>query len=203
MFLTFDDGPNDRITPRVLDALKAADVPATFFYVANKTGLEGADPEITRRTIAEGHAIDIHTYSHNYRTLYPGGRGNADAILADREKAIASVRTVLGEDFAVSGYRYPGGHMSWKGLDESDRRLAAAGAYWLDWNAMNGDAEQSAPTTAEGQLMMVRRTAREYGNPNVIVLLMHDHEYADITVEAIPEIVQHFRDSGYEFGVID
>lgn len=203
VFLTLDDGPNDRITPKVLDALKAANAPATFFYVANKTGLEGSDPEVTKRTIAEGHAIDIHTYSHNYKYLYPGGRGNADNILADREKALASIKKVLGDDYAVSGYRYPGGHMSWKNLDESSRRLAAEGAYWLDWNAMNGDAEQSAPTSVDGQLSMVKRTMRESGNPNVVVLLMHDHEYADLTVAAIPEIVAHYREQGYEFGVIN
>ncbi|WP_425310463.1 polysaccharide deacetylase family protein [Ammonicoccus fulvus] len=203
VFLTLDDGPNDRITPKVLDALKEANAPATFFYVANSTGLEGSDPQVTKRTIAEGHSIDIHTYSHNYKYLYPGGRGNAENILADREKAVASIKKVLGDDYAVSGYRYPGGHMSWKNLDESSRRLAAEGAYWLDWNAMNGDAEQSAPTSVEGQLSMVKRTMRESGNPNVVVLLMHDHLYADLTVQAIPEIVSYYREQGYEFGVLN
>ncbi len=203
VFLTLDDGPNDRITPQALDALKEADAPATFFYVVNKTGLEGANPDIVKRTIAEGHSIDVHTYSHNYKNLYPGGRGNADNILADREKAIAGIRGVLGDDYDVSGYRYPGGHLSWKGLDEADRRLAAEGAYWLDWNAMNGDAEQSAPTSVDGQLAMVRSTTQKSGNPNVVVLLMHDHMYADITVAAIPEIVEFYRSQGYEFGVIN
>jgi peptidoglycan/xylan/chitin deacetylase (PgdA/CDA1 family) len=203
VFLTFDDGPNNRVTPRVLDALKASKVPATFFYVTGPSGLEKADPAIVKRTIAEGHAIDIHSHSHSYRTLFPGGRGNADNILADREKAITAIRTVLGDDYAVSGYRYPGGHLSWKGLAPADQVLAEQGAYWLDWNAMNGDTEKDAPQYAEGQLAMVKSTLRRSENPNAVVVLMHDHEWADTTVEAIGLIVDYFRDEGYEFGVIN
>lgn len=203
VFLTLDDGPNDRLTPRMLDALKAAEVPATFFYVTGPIGMEEADPEIVKRTIAEGHAIAIHTHNHNYRNLYPGGRGNAENIMADREKAITAIRKILGDDYNVSGYRYPGGHVSWKGLEAADQALADAGAYWIDWNAMNGDAEQSAPTSADGQLMMVKSSIARSEKPNVVVLLMHDHKYADMTVEAMPKIAEYFRSEGYEFGIIN
>lgn len=203
VFLTFDDGPNNRMTPKVLDMLKKLEVPATFYYVTNKTGLEGANPEIVKRAIAEGHSIDIHTSSHNYKYLYPGGRGNADNILNDRKKAVESVRSVLGPDYKVSGYRYPGGHMSWKSLEASDQKLADEGAYWIDWNAMNGDAEAKAPTTADGMVQLTKSTFGTAGKPNVAVVLMHDHQYADLTVAALPGIVDYFKEQGYEFGVIN
>lgn len=203
VFLTFDEGPSDRITPQVLDALKAAEAPATFFYVTGASGLGSADPAIVHRTIAEGHAVAVHSHSNSFRMLYPGGRGNADTILADREQAIAAIRTVVGDQYAVSAYRYPGGHLSWKGLDAADRALAERGAYWLDWNAMNGDTEAKPPAQAEGQLALVKSTIKRSGQPNAVVVLMHDHGNAEITAKAVPLIVDYFRQEGYEFGVIN
>lgn len=203
VFLTFDDGPNNRLTPKMLDMLKKLEVPATFYYVGNKTGVEGANPEIVKRTIAEGHSINIHTYSHNYKLLYPGGRGNADNIVADRQKAIDSVQKILGPDYKVSGYRYPGGHLSWKSMDAADQKLAEQGAYWIDWNSMNGDAEANPPSSADGMLQLTKSTYASAGKPNVAVVLMHDHEYADKTVASLPGIVDYFKSQGFEFGVIN
>src|SRR3954467_547503 len=59
--LTFDDGPDPKWTPKVLDILKAANVKAAFF-------LGGANaeeyPDLVRRIVAEGHEIGNHTYYH-------------------------------------------------------------------------------------------------------------------------------------------
>ena len=59
--LTFDDGPDRRWTPAILDVLKARRVPATFFIIGGN-----ALPErgLIRREIAEGHEIGNHTYTH-------------------------------------------------------------------------------------------------------------------------------------------
>lgn len=203
VFLTFDEGPTNGVTPQVLDALKAAGVPATFFYVTGPTGLERADPAVVHRTIAEGHAVAVHSHTNSFRLLYPGGRGNTEAILADREQAVSAIRAVLGDEYAVSAYRYPGGHLSWKGLDAADRALADRGAYWLDWNAMNGDTEANPPTNAQEQLAMVKSTIKRSKQPNAVVVLMHDHEKADTTVQSLPLIIDYFRQEGYEFAVIN
>ncbi|GAA4855150.1 bifunctional polysaccharide deacetylase/glycosyltransferase family 2 protein [Kitasatospora terrestris] len=59
--LTFDDGPDPVWTPKILDVLKRAQVHATFFVV----GTQVADnPDLTRRILAEGHQIGIHTFTH-------------------------------------------------------------------------------------------------------------------------------------------
>ena len=53
-YLTFDDGPDDKNTPAVLDVLKEAGVKATFYV----TGVQAkAHPEVLRRIYDEGHAI--------------------------------------------------------------------------------------------------------------------------------------------------
>ncbi len=61
MFLTFDDGPTQGITPWVLDQLAKYNARATFFCLGKNAEL---NPEILERINAEGHAIGNHTYSH-------------------------------------------------------------------------------------------------------------------------------------------
>ena len=59
--LTFDDGPDPRWTPEILDTLRREGVPATFFII----GAAGqAHPELLRRIIDEGHEIGNHTFTH-------------------------------------------------------------------------------------------------------------------------------------------
>ena len=59
--LTFDDGPDPEWTPKILDILKAEGVPATFFVIGESAE---ANPEIVQRTLAEGHDIGNHTFTH-------------------------------------------------------------------------------------------------------------------------------------------
>jgi cellulose synthase/poly-beta-1,6-N-acetylglucosamine synthase-like glycosyltransferase/peptidoglycan/xylan/chitin deacetylase (PgdA/CDA1 family)/spore germination protein YaaH len=59
--LTFDDGPDPRWTPAILDILKREQVPATFFIV----GKNGQSyPELLRRIVNEGHELGNHTFTH-------------------------------------------------------------------------------------------------------------------------------------------
>ena len=59
--LTFDDGPDPRWTPAILDILKHEQVPATFFIVG-KNGQ--AYPDLLRRIVNEGHELGNHTFTH-------------------------------------------------------------------------------------------------------------------------------------------
>jgi len=59
--LTFDDGPDSRWTPRILDILKARHVPATFFIIGENAITERP---LLERMIREGHEIGSHTYTH-------------------------------------------------------------------------------------------------------------------------------------------
>lgn len=59
--LTFDDGPDPIISPRILDALKTYHAHATFFVLGSCVNRH---PELLRRILAEGHAIGSHSYSH-------------------------------------------------------------------------------------------------------------------------------------------
>jgi cellulose synthase/poly-beta-1,6-N-acetylglucosamine synthase-like glycosyltransferase/peptidoglycan/xylan/chitin deacetylase (PgdA/CDA1 family)/spore germination protein YaaH len=59
--LTFDDGPDEKYTPQMLDILKRYHVPATFFVMGLNAS---AHPDILKRIIDEGNEIGNHTYTH-------------------------------------------------------------------------------------------------------------------------------------------
>jgi cellulose synthase/poly-beta-1,6-N-acetylglucosamine synthase-like glycosyltransferase/spore germination protein YaaH/peptidoglycan/xylan/chitin deacetylase (PgdA/CDA1 family) len=59
--ISFDDGPDPRWTPKILDILKEKQVPAAFFVVGEEAA---KSPGILKRAYAEGHSIGNHTYSH-------------------------------------------------------------------------------------------------------------------------------------------
>ncbi len=66
LLLSFDDGPNPRNTPRLLDTLKEYGVPAMFFLVADKARF---NPQLIRRIHSEGHTIGFHANIHKNQIL--------------------------------------------------------------------------------------------------------------------------------------
>ena len=66
--LTFDDGPDPRFTPAILDTLKHKSVHASFFVVGENAGTY---PELVRRMLAEGHDVGNHTFTHPNLSVLP------------------------------------------------------------------------------------------------------------------------------------
>lgn len=67
VYLTFDDGPNDIFTPRVLDILKQEGARATFMVVGTNVV---KNPDVMRRIVNEGNGLANHTFSHDYKKIY-------------------------------------------------------------------------------------------------------------------------------------
>jgi len=63
--LTFDDGPDPRSTPALLDLLRQSEVKAAFFCIGKNVA---AHPELTARIVREGHLVENHSYSHSNAT---------------------------------------------------------------------------------------------------------------------------------------
>ncbi|MGB8652513.1 MAG: bifunctional polysaccharide deacetylase/glycosyltransferase family 2 protein [Mycobacteriales bacterium] len=76
--LTFDDGPDPRWTPQVLDVLAQEQVPATFFVVGSRVS---AHPELVRRELAEGHEVGNHSWSHTDLSAVPPWRRRLELSL--------------------------------------------------------------------------------------------------------------------------
>ncbi|UUM11245.1 polysaccharide deacetylase [Clostridiaceae bacterium HFYG-1003] len=207
VFLTFDDGPSTKVTPLVLDVLKKNNVKATFFYYTH--GDLSSRAGIVRRTADEGHAIAIHTASHNYKKLYPGRKANVEAILSDVRTATSNIQAVLGASWKPSVYRFPGGSFSWTGstsarkaMTQAKQALGNMGLQYLDWNAMTGDADYNNRDKSPSGLVKyaVKTTKNAYGH--VIVLLMHDADHLPNTPKALQGLIDYYREQGYEFGIL-
>jgi peptidoglycan/xylan/chitin deacetylase (PgdA/CDA1 family) len=78
--LTFDDGPDEVGTPRLLDLLAGAGARATFFPIAPRAG---AHPDLIQRMQAEGHTVGLHCdehIRHTERDVEWGRRDTARAL---------------------------------------------------------------------------------------------------------------------------
>ncbi len=87
--LTFDNGPEPAVTPRVLDCLARHGLRATFFVLGKKV----SDPEcalLTRRALAEGHRVGNHTFSHTT----PLGDLGREAALDEFERTEQAIATL-------------------------------------------------------------------------------------------------------------
>ena len=183
--LTFDDGPTDSTTPKILDILRKENIPATFFVIGRQIS---SRKEILQRTFDDGHAIGIHTYSHEYKQIY----ASTSALLGDIRRCQKSIREVLPE-WNSDLYRFPGGEA---GL--SDTLISAvknAGFRICSWNASIEDAV-SPNASAED---LYNNAVRSAGEKNHVVLLLHDGVGYRETVRALPKIIEYFRSKGYTF----
>ncbi|MEV6207376.1 bifunctional polysaccharide deacetylase/glycosyltransferase family 2 protein [Kitasatospora sp. NPDC051914] len=88
--LTFDDGPDPRWTPQILDVLRRHGVHATFFTVGTQVA---AEPELARRIVAEGHQIGVHTFTHADLSAAAPWRRNLELREAQLALAGATGRT--------------------------------------------------------------------------------------------------------------
>lgn len=183
IYLTFDDGPTDSTTPKILDVLKKENVRATFFVVGRQ--IKGRE-KILKRTAEEGHSIGIHTYSHRYDEIY----ADKAALLKDIEKCRGAIKKVL-PDYNKNLYRFPGGSFLCPSLREAVTR---AGYRYYDWNASAGDAE--GRYTAKQLFENAIRTSE---GKKPVILLMHDGVGYKNTVRALPEIIRRFKNEGYVF----
>ncbi|HEX6967992.1 MAG TPA: bifunctional polysaccharide deacetylase/glycosyltransferase family 2 protein [Micromonosporaceae bacterium] len=87
--LTFDDGPDPRWTPQILDVLRRHDARATFFLVGARVN---EHPELVRRILAEGHEIGSHTFTHADLAALPAWRRDLELALTRNALAGATGR---------------------------------------------------------------------------------------------------------------
>ena len=181
LVLTFDDGPWPGTTPKVLDALKAECVRATFFLLGKNA--ESA-PTIARRILAEGHTVGHHTYSHP----------NLDHMSLVKAEAEIN-RGFEEDDYAVYGqrrttpitpfFRFPGFSSNKALLDRlSDRGIVVFGAdVWAsDWDAMSPEQEL--------QLILGRLEHVDRG-----IVLFHDTKAQ--TAQMLPAFLREIKKRGF------
>lgn len=190
-YLTFDDGPSVVVTPQILDILDNCNVKATFFVIGS---LAEQNSDLIKREYNSGHAIGNHTYSHNYKYIY----GSVNNLLSDIDKCENVLKGILGDDFHSAAFRFPGGSFGEKKQPFKDV-LKNKGIGYVDWNALNGDAEgHNIPKDR-----LVQRLVQTTQGKNKVVILMHDAGAKKTTAQALPDIINYLKNQGYEFETID
>lgn len=190
VYLTFDDGPDDKNTPAILDILKKEEVPATFYVLGE---MAEKNPEVLKRIFEEGHAIGNHSYNHDYKDLYSSPWKYVEQFIKTDEiiMAIVGVRPLIT--------RAPGGTA---GIFDANywEMIKAMGYVEHDWNIVTQDATPQRPNAS----MQVNNILRQLGQnpPRNVILLMHSNAGKEETVKALPEIIKLFKDWGYQFGVV-
>lgn len=191
IYLTFDDGPDGSYTPVILNVLKKYDVKATFF-VTNS----GSD-DLIKREFEEGHAVGLHTASHDYAKVY----ASDDAYWEDLNKVAARVKNITGQDATL--VRFPGGSSNTVSRRYSSgimtrlaEQLEDKGYSYFDWNVSSGDTGGTTDPDVEYN-NVISSLSKTKGN----VILMHDIKRH--TSLAIENIVKYGLDHGYKFDVLN
>lgn len=178
VMLTFDDGPVPPSTLRVLDALRAECVKATFFLIGRNAA---AHPDLVRRIKMEGHTVGYHSQSHPMLSQMSPDRADADIA-----RGIASVDAALGDQgSAAPFFRFPYFASSPVLLERMQQRgLVVFGAdLWAsDWNIM-------VPSVQLDSVMQKLRRSR--GG----ILLMHDIRAQ--TAAMVPDLLRALKRGGF------
>ncbi|OEH91418.1 polysaccharide deacetylase [Bacillus solimangrovi] len=180
--LTFDDGPEDKYTPEILDILKEKGVKATFYVVGQQIE---KFPEQMRRIVNEGHGIGNHTWSH------PDLKNKWSATV--KEELLSTqdqIEKVVGLQSDL--VRPPYGSYT-KAETVLFNEIGLKNILW------NVDTEDWSGNSADEILSNVRKDLA----PGSIVL-QHNFggNFLDGTVEALPRIIDELHEEGYQFVTI-
>ena len=202
IFLTFDDGPSEN-TREILKILKEEDVHATFFDIGSALKDNKENQELLKQEIDQGNAVAGHSFSHNYKTLYPGNSVDVNKFMNELNETNEIMKSVLGKNFNARVIRMPGGYMSRRyyrdpNLKALDEAFAKDNIVSIDWDAETGDATGRHYTVEQ----YVQNSAKNINTLNHVILLMHDAAAKKETVQALPAIIKFYKEHGYAFKVI-
>lgn len=179
--LTFDDGPDPVVTPRVLDALASLGVRATFFLIGERAERH---PDLVRRIVAEGHLVANHSWDHAALPLRA-----SSTIVADLTRTQDAIERACG--VRPSWFRPPYGLRDPRVL-EAARELGLRTSLWSvsprDWQDPGPEAvvERTLSAIEPGDIVLLHDGSAERagGHPDTAV--------------ALPRLIGELRERGYE-----
>lgn len=194
MYLTFDDGPSAN-TEKVLDILDKYSIKATFFV----TGENPEYADMIKTIYDRGHALGIHTFSHEYSKIYV----SKDAYMEDLQKVAALIKDKSGQDVHI--VRFPGGSSNTVSrnycqgvMTQLSQEMDSNGYQYYDWNAHNGDGDPSL--SAES---LYNRAMKDIKGKDEVMMLMHDGAGNENTVESLDDVLQSMVQQGWTFKTIE
>ena len=176
VYLTFDDGPTEKVTRKILEVLKNEKVKASFFCVGKNVEKY---PDLFACIKAEGHAVGNHTNTH-----LNGWKTNKKQYLEDVEEADKLIKSNL--------FRPPYGKLNWRSKRDLQRKYKI-----VMWDVAGGDFDQYL------SIKDVVKNIINNVNPGSIVVLHYNQKFMSKTVEALPIIIKELKAKKYRFGLIN
>ena len=184
LYLTFDAGYENGCTARILDVLKAHDVPAAFFLVGNYME---KNADLVRRMVEEGHIVGNHTMHHHDMSKLSDKAAFAKE-LTDLEVCF---KEITGKELPKY-YRPPQGTYSEENLRMA-QELGYKTVFWslayVDW--LNNDQ----PTREQAFGKLLPRT-----HNGAVVLL---HSTSATNAEILDELLSKWKEMGYRFASLE
>ena len=173
--LTFDDGPNTVVTPQVLDILEKEGIVASFFLIAQNITPESA--EVARRAKAMGCDIENHTVTHPFMDKL-----TLEEIMNEVNICTEKIIEITGE--APKFFRPPFIAVKKEMYDNIDMTFICGQGCedWVPSVTAEERAERVLANAADGQ-----------------IVLLHDMQWNQNTVEALKTIIPELKKRGYEF----
>lgn len=187
VYLTFDDGPTEHTADK-LYILRNRDVKATFFVVPDRSA---ACTQRLKAIVADGHAIGVHSTSHEYKEIY----ASVEAFLADFYEAWDIIRDATGQEVQI--FRFPGGSKNDYNKATRDaiiEEMTRRGFRFYDWNVDSGDAAGATWTDMHNSVPM------DIKNQYRSIVLMHDRANATLVLD---DIIVLLKNEGYKFDTIN
>ncbi|NLJ41695.1 MAG: polysaccharide deacetylase family protein [Clostridiales bacterium] len=181
--ITFDDGPDGRFTPQVLDVLKAYDVKATFFVIGS---VANDNRDILKRIHEEGHVIGSHSWGHKNFTKI-----SEDKAIDELKKTNNIIEEITGKTNTL--FRLPYGAFNDKVLNT----IAGQGFYNIYWSI---DPKDWSGNSSKSIFENVQKNL----NPGAIILLHSAGSSKSIpnSIDALPKIIEYIQEQGYEIVTI-
>ncbi len=171
--LTFDDGPDRDVTPRVLELLDRYQAKASFFCIGEKAA---AHPELVKEIARRGHSVENHSYHHHNAFAF----FSLSRLKREVDAAQASVAAITGRppDFfrAPAGFRSP----------LLDPVLAARGLRYVSWTRRGFDAV----SCNSGRILRELTRGLAAGD----ILLMHDSK--PVVLAVLPVLLEQLSAQG-------
>ncbi len=187
VYLTFDDGPNENTNDK-LTILRSRGIKATFFVVPDRGS---ACTQRLKDIVAEGHAIGVHSASHDYEKIY----ASVEAFLADFYEAWDIIYDATGVKTQI--FRFPGGSKNDFNVETRDaiiKEMTRRGFRYYDWNVDSGDA------AGADWSQMHNSVPSDIENMYRSFVLMHDKVS---TTYVLDDIIVVLQNGGYKFDKIN
>jgi peptidoglycan/xylan/chitin deacetylase (PgdA/CDA1 family) len=181
--LTFDDGPDPALTPKVLDVLKQHGVKATFCVI----GSRARDyPDLIKRIAAEGHTLCNHSWQH----LLDLGKRDYSYQSWDLSGTNDAIHAAV-PDAQIRYFRAPGGNFTPQMVDLAQK----LGMVSLNWDVDPRDWDAKSFGTGEAMVRHIVSVVQRSSRPGSIVL-SHDRGHPDTPTAyqtLLPWLLERYR----------